>query len=39
MKIEAIKVPECVLGTINADVAFLANLKGEIDELLRGIKE
>ncbi|MDF2593282.1 MAG: ohrR [Clostridia bacterium] len=39
MKTEAIKVPECVLGTINADVAFLANLKGEVDKLLKDIKE
>lgn len=39
MKIEAAKVPECVLGSINADVAFLANLKGEVDKLLKSIKE
>ena len=39
MKREAIKVPECVLGSINTDIEFLANLKGEVDKLLRDIKE
>lgn len=39
MKLEAIKVPGCVLESINTDIAFLANLKGEVDKLLRGIKE
>lgn len=39
MKREAIKVPECVLGSINTDLAFLANLKADIDKLLFEIKE
>lgn len=39
MKSEAIKVPGCVLKSINTDIAFLANLKGEVDKLLSNIKE
>jgi DNA-binding MarR family transcriptional regulator len=39
MKQEAMKIPECVLGSINTDLAFLANLKSEIDKLLMDINE
>jgi len=39
MKQEAVKVPECILGTMNADLAFLANLKSEVDKLLKDLKE
>jgi DNA-binding MarR family transcriptional regulator len=39
MKKEAIRVPECVLGSINTDIAFLVNLKGDVDKLLRDINE
>jgi MarR family transcriptional regulator, organic hydroperoxide resistance regulator len=39
MKKEAIKIPECILGSMNTDIAFLANLKGGIDKLLMDLKE
>lgn len=39
MKAAAMKVPECVIGSIHSDIEFLANLKGEVDKLLRDINE
>lgn len=39
MKSEAIKVPGCVLKSINTDISFLENLKGEVDKLLINIKK
>jgi MarR family transcriptional regulator, organic hydroperoxide resistance regulator len=39
MKQEAIKIPECILGSINTDITYLANLKNEVDKLLVDIKE
>lgn len=39
MKPEAIKIPECILGSMNTDLAFLANLKNEVDKLLIELKE
>jgi hypothetical protein len=39
MKQEAIKIPECSLGSINTDITYLANLKNEVDKLLVDIKE
>ncbi|MDF2531696.1 MAG: ohrR [Clostridia bacterium] len=39
MKQEAIKIPECILGSLNTDVRALANLKNEVDQLLIDINE
>ncbi|HYE09141.1 MAG TPA: MarR family transcriptional regulator [Patescibacteria group bacterium] len=39
MKQEAIKIPECILGSLNTDLKSLGNLKSEIDKLLTDIKE
>jgi MarR family transcriptional regulator, organic hydroperoxide resistance regulator len=39
MKQEAIKIPECILGSMSADITYLANLKNEVDKLLIDIKE
>jgi DNA-binding MarR family transcriptional regulator len=39
MKQEAIKIPECILGSLNTDVRALANLKNEVDKLLIDINE
>jgi DNA-binding MarR family transcriptional regulator len=36
---EAIKIPECILGSMNTDIAALAKLKSEMDKLLIDIKE
>ena len=39
MKQEAIKIPECILGSLITDLKSLGNLKSEIDKLLTDIKE
>jgi DNA-binding MarR family transcriptional regulator len=39
MKQEAVKIPECILGSLNTDLKSLGNLKSEIDKLLTDIKE
>lgn len=38
MKQEAIKIPGCILGSMNTDLTFLANLKNEMDKLLIDLK-
>lgn len=39
MRKEAIKIPQCILGSMNPDLKFLANLKSEVDKLLIDLKE
>ena len=37
MKQQALVIPECILGAINTDVIFLAQLKTEVDKLIEHI--
>jgi DNA-binding MarR family transcriptional regulator len=39
LKEEAIKIPECILGSISADLPFLAKLKFDIDKLINDINK
>ena len=39
LKLEALRVPACVLGSIHMDVEFLAKLKGDVDKLLKDIND